>query len=221
MKSAIVLTIAAVLIISGHAAAVPIYSTFGPGNSYSNWAAYDIGNPGYEWDRGEQFMYSCPQDLSCTLDSIEIAMRQAYVDCIAVGTNSVDVWLMTDDGGKPGTIIEGWSFVNQLGIDGKILVGLSTLQPVLQPDTPYWLVASAPDGSTWAMWPKSDPVDLGNHARRLDGDPWEVYNNITQGAFRINATCRQIEPVVPAPGAIVLGSIGVALLGYIRRRSAL
>jgi len=221
MKSAIVLTIAAVLIISGHAAAVPIYSTFGPGNSYSNWAAYDIGNPGYEWDRGEQFMYSCPENKSCTLDSVEIALRQAYIDCIAVGANKVDVWLMTDDGGKPGTIIEGWSFVNQLGIDGKILTGVSTLQPVLQPDTPYWLVASTPDASTWALWPKSTPTVLGEHGRKLDGDPWEIYNNITQGAFRINATCIEKPPVVPAPGAIVLSSIGVAILGYIRRRRSL
>jgi hypothetical protein len=221
MKSATVLTIAAVLVISGNAVAVPIYSTFGPGNSYSNWAAYDVGNPGYDWDRGEQFSYSCPQNLSCTLDSIEIAMRQAYIDCTPVGDNSLDVWLMTDDGGKPGTIIEGWSFVDQLGIDGKILTGVSTLHPVLQPDTPYWLVASAPDDSTWALWPKSTPAVLGDHARKLDGNAWEVYDNLTQGAFRINATCIQRPPVVPAPGAVVLGSLGVVLIGYLRRRNAL
>ncbi|MBN1505922.1 MAG: hypothetical protein JW955_03705 [Sedimentisphaerales bacterium] len=221
MKSAIVLTIATVFVISGHAVAVPIYSTFGPGDSYSNWAAYDVGRPGYDWDRGEQFMYSCPLGLTCTLDSIEIAMRQAYIDCVPVGENIVDVWLMTDNGGKPGAIIEGWTFVDEMFIEGRILTGVSTLHPVLQPDTPYWLVASAPDGSTWALWPKSSPVVLGDHARKLGDDNWQVYSDITQGAFRINATCVQDPPVVPAPGAVVLGSIGVVLLGYLRRRNAL
>src|SRR3989339_873312 len=93
MKSEIVLFVGTVLIISGHATAAPIYSTLGPGDSYHAWQAYDIGRPGYEWDRGEQFTYFCPQSRSCTLDSIEIVLNQVYIDCSPVGVNKVDVWL--------------------------------------------------------------------------------------------------------------------------------
>lgn len=219
MKNAVFFIVVTTLVISAQATAVPIYTTLGPGDSYDAWQVYDIGRPGYEWDRGEQFTFGGP---SYTLDSVEIVLKQAYIDCSPVGVNKIDVWLMTDASGKPGTLIEGWSFVDKLEIDPQILMGTSTLHPVLVPGTPYWLVASTPDSSTWAEWLRSWPVVLGTHGRKLGADPWEIYNNITQGAFRVNGTpVIPPPPPVPAPGAVILGTIGLALIGYLRRRGML
>jgi hypothetical protein len=219
MKSATVLAIAGVLAIVGQATAVPIYSTFGPGNSYDIFV-YDIGRPGYNWDRGEQWSFG--ETKPYTLDSVELAVRHMYVDCAPVGPDQLQVLLMTDVGGQPGAIIETWTFVDQMGIDPSILVGNSTLHPVLNPYTNYWLVASTPDDGTWAGWAKSLPAVLGTHGRKLGSDPWEIYTNITQGAFRINATPKEVPPPpVPAPGALILSGIGMMLVGYLRKREML
>lgn len=217
MRNAIFVVVVTLLVISAQATGVPIYSTLGPGNSYDLYLGYDIGRPGYEWDRGEQFTFGGP---SYTLDSVEIVLEQVYIDCIPVGGlgMTVDVWLMTDAGGKPGTIIEGWSF-DSLDISPNIFLLNSAAHGVLTPGTPYWLVASTPDPGAEAEWLKSSPIVLGTHGRRLDSDPWEIYNNITQGAFRINGT--PVVPPVPAPGAVILGGIGLALIGYLRRRGTL
>ena len=220
MKSAAIIAVAAVLAVAGQATAVPIFSTLGPGDSYHAWSGYDVGRPGYEWDRADQWSFI--ETKPYTLDSIEIVLKQVYSGCSPVGANKIDVWLATDAGGVPGTLIEGWSFDGKLKIHPQILMGTSSLHPVLDPGTNYWLVASTPDGSTWAEWIKSDPADLGVQDRKLGGSgSWQVYTNITLGAFRINATPVEIPPVVPVPGALVLGSIGLGLLGYFRRRRAL
>jgi hypothetical protein len=194
-------------------ASTTIFSTLGPGDTYNINSGYAIGAfDEYCWELGNQFSFTGPNPYQ--LDSIELAV--GFVS----GTNVLDVWIMSDAAGKPGTIIESFNFIGDMGYfrqNNPLLVGNSVSSPTLTPDTPYWLTVSVPDDGTKAAWNRADPVVYGVLALSLDaGSWWSLSNNVGMGAFRINGTA-----VIPAPGAILLGGIGVALVGWLRRRRTL
>ena len=198
-----------VLVIGGRAGAAPVFSTFGPGDSYDT-SGYILHSviPGWEnqdLDQGDRFIFSGTQ--SYTLDSIELALD--YTQYPGTGpTNVVDVWLMTDVGvpgfppgfHQPGDVIEAFS-LNVARMSQGIKVGNSVLHPVLNPDTNYWLIASIANGFTG--WLMSSPVVTGWHTWRWDLGAWSIstpFDDATLGAFRINGTPVGAAPAVPVPG---------------------
>ena len=194
-----------VLLTAGQLQAVPVYSTFGPGDSYG-MSSWTIGFPGTELDTGVPFAITV--GIPHTLDSIELAAG------LFSGTNEIDVWLMSDNAGKPGATIEAFNFTNlgDIGTVNPLLLGNSVLNPTLTPGTDYWLVASAPhENDTFAGWNTSSPTVFGPIAFRSGANSWNIAND-NQPALRINGS------PIPAPVAIILGSIGAGLVGWMKRR---
>ena len=88
----------------------PIFSTLGPGDTYDTSTGWIVGKSSpfpEDVDSANQFSFG--GFTSYYLDTIELAAA------LYSGTNELDVWLMSDTAGLPGTIIETFNFVDAVG----------------------------------------------------------------------------------------------------------
>ena len=138
----------------------------------------------------------------------------------------LDILLMTDDGGKPGSVIESFAFTGPFADSSDpdhLLTQTSTLQPILAPNTTYWIAGTGPEDSR-IVW-ESAPVALWLGIptvtaswTNITGDPWQMGAQIPPQAYRITGTP---TAVVPAPGALLMSAIGTGLIGILRNRRTL
>lgn len=199
-------------LLSARAGAVPIYDTFQPGNAYDTNVGWTIGGFG-PFMTGDAFTVT--QDY--TLNYFELAAW------ISGGTNDISVTLRADNGGLPGTVLETFSFTNQLAPSSatpsaaNILTGTSLLNPLLTAGNQYWLIAEPGAADTYAAWYYGSYSSLGPHAVSTNGGTtWSTYASVPNGALRIDATAVPTGPgpVTAVPEPTTLSLLGAALLGF-------
>jgi hypothetical protein len=179
-----------------------IFSTFGSGDTYQ-LGGYSIGDPncivGNEFTVGVTSSYY--------LDKIELAVGMHR------GSNELDVWLMSDAGRYPSTIIETFHFNGAMGVFGynnPLLIAHSILHPVLNAGTDYWLVLSVPTGD-FAGWNCSLGTSGLINAKQGAGSWHPVGGYGLLGAFRVSGS----STLIPEPSTVFLLSVGLlGLVGY-------
>lgn len=182
-----------------------IYSSFGPGDSFSNDGSAVIGGsdafPGGFQSMANLFTVT---GGDFQLGKIEVAT------VLEGGSNSLVVSLAANDGGLPGTVLESFPVSGLMTAHpGGILSMSSTTHPLLLDGLSYWVVVEAGATDTSAGWWESSPHVDGTVAWN-DGSGWRSYNGGVE-AFRVTA--------VPEPATAGLLALG-GLAALIRRRRA-
>ena len=174
----------AVAALFGFALAAPaeatvLFSNLGTPDSFDPGLAFNIiGAPGGDVDWASSFTFSTPARMFA-LDSIDVAVR------LNTGPDdTLEVWLMSDVGGLPGTVLEVMT-ISAVSAAASVRTATSTSNPVLEPNITYWVALSVPGNAT-IPWHQNNNGDVGTMATRSGGVGWISFPT-NRGAFRVNA----------------------------------
>lgn len=175
-----------------------VYDNFGANWTYNTGTGYTIsaGAPiGTDWDQGNSFMPS----QSGYVTDVWAAVNHVN------GANTMDLWLMDDAGGQPGTILESFKFVGAMvpgGFGGlhPPLHGVALGTTYLDSKNKYWLIASTPGPDSWCAWNYS-LADFGDRAARQNMGAWTISQS-QKAAFAI---------AIPEPATLSLLALGLLL----------
>jgi hypothetical protein len=186
-----------------------IYSNFGPGQTYSA-GGYSVSGLGMTVLPPKGFGAAIASSFTPTrnflFDSVELPLVWFS------GTNSFIVALMSDAGGRPGTILESFAadglppFANP-AIDSFI----STTHAPLNAGTTYWIVAMPVAGDTAGFWLANTTGATGYSRTANDSLTWQP-QLAASPAFEVDGM------PVPAPPSLVLAALGAILLLVCRCR---
>jgi hypothetical protein len=201
--------------LAGPARADVLYSNLGPGESYVQDRGWLESAPDSARGTVRQAIAFTAGGTDALFDGARLALG------LNRGANEIDLRLYTDAGGQPGTVLDTIHAGGQMppfGMfgSGHLVTFDSAAHPPLRAGATYWLLPFA-SGDTWAGWNLNNQGRGSPFALSQEGEPasWEVFPNVTQGAFEVNGT----PSPVPEPSGLALAGVGVAgLLGYAWRR---
>jgi hypothetical protein len=210
-------TLALILAGSKDVKADTLFSNFGPGDAYNAASGWSISTAnslaGAAFVQGEAFTPS----ITAQLYTIRAAINHIS------GKNEIILRVATDEAGHPGTTLETFDLVGQMGKFGSLnapLTFTSVSRPLLTAGQRYWLVGFG-TGDTWAAWNWNSIADTGPHARSGDDGSRYTITTDVRGAFEVQGgpDGPRLTPE-PATGTLLcLGTIGLLGLAWRRRRA--
>ena len=182
-----------------------LYTTLGPGGAYDNSGGYSVDGSNYF-----NQVIANPFTLGAGGFVSDAVLALANVQG---GNNPLNVYIESNSGGVPGSIIAQLTQVGTIsGAGGLVTFTCSGLACGLGPGS-YWLVAVEPDPNTQQGWFLSYGDQLGTVAYNEAGSPtgpWSTADGIPLNGF-------QLDTPEPATWLVLIpGLLGV---GYgLRRR---
>lgn len=213
-KISIILLVASLLfLINRSAHALVIYDSFNTGNDIEN-GVYNFGRTSFSNDRDIGFRFV--PNVTTMLDQIEVPIvtlpeRNNLRDAV--------LWLMTENNGQPDSIIESFYFTSPNGpafnpsSNFPITTLNSSLHPLINEGTPYYLIAS-------------DNFGLINRPTVENAFAWEIedtglprkhiiaFRDIPNGIWLVSDSeyspqARILGSTIPEPASIVLFVTGL------------
>lgn len=197
---------------------VVLFDNFGEGDAYINAGGWSIGSPQYgspevNWHQGNGLEISGDTDFALS------TVTAAITAVTGLNQATLSVYESREDG-SPGQLLESVTRSNLplLGWNMPPTAFAFSGDTVLEAGQTYWVIASAPLGSTM-VWNQNSTLDLGLFARKRAGEePWSQFDGFTRGAMRIDAVPVGLH--VPAPAALWLLWAGMSLNTRRRRGDA-
>lgn len=203
----VTLTIAAAA--QGVGRAEVIYSTLGPGDSYSSTGGQAVHTPSSAG--GTYAAHAAVFTIGGTGDYLFTSAELPLLHY--VGENAFTIRLYTDSNGLPGSILESFDVIAPTS---GLLTVVSGGGIVLEAGRSYFLAALPILSSTsFGIWYATVLGATGDYYSFDELATWHVQATAEEPAFRINGTAAVPEPASLAMAATALG---VFALPAIRRR---
>ena len=202
IKLAVLTFIALAGIVVPTPAQVVVFNSFGAGNTYDSgivWAVSGASTSGGYRGQAEFFT----PGISGYLSNILLATYRLS------GSRLSDFYIAQDNGsGIPGTILE--SFTNIQNANGLLTLN-STVQPLLQAGTEYWLCDEPTADNSYNGWYQNNQGYAPGFAYERSEWDWAALPNVeTSGVFQVSVT------PVPEPSATGLSTLCVGCLLFLR-----
>jgi hypothetical protein len=200
--------------------AVVIYDTFNIGDFIGPG-----GNPIGKFPLGGNFDFAMQFELTNNyiLDKIEVDVY------LTEGPDILDMWIMDDNGGFPGTIIDSMQIVDQAApFPGSVVMSPSSSNPLLSGGDPYWVALSTPDPDSYYAWiSNADDARTQVKASQIGSAGWNYGIAVTgnpqpftkfPNRYRLQGSRVPSSPVIPEPATFLLFGLGMLGSAFLHKK---